>query len=337
MDDLPFIPVIYLHKMVVMMREEHIDTDTILRECGISPALLARPDTMLTARQAGTMMRKFVGLSQDVYPGVRFGKRLDLLTHGLLGYVFYWKGDFKELITNIVAFLRVRFPLMTFDVIHKPEYFSLRIGCDSRIREMEPFLTQAFIGSLYQLGSLVTQNIEISCRRDLFRDLKPLHTQLTPRIFHSDDCNEVRYYSAESPRIETAASPTTITAAVIQQESAMEEHGFIIKLRNLLFENIGNHTSAEDIASRLGMSVRTLRRRLSNAGMNFNKVRSDVRMQIALRYLTTTSVSIERIADIVGYSDQTTFTRAFREWKGHTPNEIRQKRLNSLAPSPQEG
>lgn len=326
MDDLPFIPVIYLHKMVVMMREEHIDTDSILRECGISPALLNRPDTMLTARQAGMMMRKYIGLSPDSYPGVRFGKRLDLLTHGLLGYVFYWKGDFKELITNIVAFLRVRFPLMSFEVIHTPEYFSLRIGCDSRLREMEPFLVQSFLGSLYGLGSLVTQNIAIICRRDLFRDLKPLQALLTPRISHSDDCNEVRYYAAESLN----ATSSALTPATETQESAMEEHGFIIKLRNLLLENISNHTSAEDIASQLGMSVRTLRRRLANAGMNFNKVRADVRMQTALRYLTTTNVSIERIADIVGYSDQTTFTRAFREWKGHTPNEIRQQRLQSL-------
>ena len=52
MDDLPFIPVIYMHRMVDMLREEHIDTDQILRECGINPALMNRPDTMLTARQS---------------------------------------------------------------------------------------------------------------------------------------------------------------------------------------------------------------------------------------------------------------------------------------------
>lgn len=63
--------------------------------------------------------------------------------------------------------------------------------------------------------------------------------------------------------------------------------------------------------------------------MNFNSIRTDVRMQIAMRYLTTTNISIERIADFVGYSDQTTFTRAFREWKGHTPNEIRQRRVRT--------
>lgn len=72
---------------------------------------------------------------------------------------------------------------------------------------------------------------------------------------------------------------------------------------------------------------RLLRRRLSDLGMNFNTIRTDVRMQIAMRYLTTTRMSIERIADLIGYSDQTTFTRAFREWKGQTPNEIRQQRM----------
>jgi AraC-like DNA-binding protein len=60
------------------------------------------------------------------------------------------------------------------------------------------------------------------------------------------------------------------------------------------------------MATRLGMSVRTLRRRLSDLGMNFNTIRTDVRMQIAMRYLT---MSIERIADLIGYSDQTTVCR----------------------------
>lgn len=81
MDDLPFIPVIYMHRMIDMLREEHIDTDQILRESGINPALMTRPDTMLTGRQAHILIDKYMGLSSHFYPGVHFGKHLDLLTH----------------------------------------------------------------------------------------------------------------------------------------------------------------------------------------------------------------------------------------------------------------
>ncbi|MDP2228445.1 MAG: helix-turn-helix domain-containing protein [Moraxellaceae bacterium] len=327
MDDLPFIPVIYFHKLVELMREDHIDTEQILRECGISPHVLSRPDTMLTPRQARLVITKFMGLSPSAYPGVRFGKGLDLLTHGLLGYVFFWEGDFRELLTNIGAYLQVRFPLVRIEVQTTTEYFSLRISCDERIRDIEPFMIQTFLGSLYALGSMVTKNITISCRRDLFRELKPLQTMLTPNITHNDVFNEICYYSSEPRQDAAAAAPMPAETT----DTRLEEHGFILRMRGLLLENLRDNMSADDVASELGMSVRTLRRRLSDLGMSFNKIRTDVRMQVAMRYLTTTRISIERIADLVGYSDQATFTRAFREWAGKTPNEVRQHRIGKLA------
>ncbi len=321
MDDLPFIPVIYFQRLVDMMREERIDTERVLRECGISAALLSRPDTMLTARQARLVIQRFMGLSPGPYPGIRFGKRLDLLTHGLLGYVFFWEGEFRELLTNIGAYLRVRFPLMRIDIETTDESFSMRLGCDERIRDIEPFLVQTFLGSLYTLGSMVTTNISIRCQRDLFTDLKSLQLLLTPDISHDEHVTEIRFHAAEK---RMAAASTGETAS---DDHALEDHGFILRLRSLVLENLQDNPGAEDIARELGMSVRTLRRRLADTGMSFHKIRTDVRMQVAMRYLTTTRISIERIADMVGYSDQATFTRAFREWAGATPNEVRQRRI----------
>lgn len=324
MDDLPFIPVIYMHRMVDMLREEHIDTDHILRDTGISPALLNRPDTMLTARQARILIDKFMGLSSLTYPGVQFGKRLDLVTHGLLGFVFFWEGTFQDMITDIVAFIRVRFPLMRFELRQEPDYFGFRIRCDGRMREHEAFYIQTFVGSLYGLGSMLTQRMAIRCRKEIFKDLKQLQSILNADIAYTEDgVDEIRYYSSDI-RFQSAGTRNTPDKKAVE---GMEEHGFIVKLRTLILENLKKNAGAEEISSLMGMSVRTLRRRLADLGMSFNAIRTDVRMQIALRYLTTTSTSIERIADLVGYSDQTTFTRAFREWKGSTPNEIRQMRV----------
>lgn len=324
MDDLPFIPVIYFHRLSEMMREERIDTERVLRECAISPSLLSRPDAMLTPRQARLIIQRFMGLSPGPYPGVRFGKRLDLVAHGLLGYVFFWQGEFRELLTHIGAYLRVRFPLMRIDIATENDHFSLRLGCDERIRDIEPFLMQSFLGSLYALGSMVSRHISIRCRRDLCPDLKALQTLLTPAITLDEAVTEICFHAAEK-RLD-AAQPQSRSAS----EDALEDHGFVLRLRNLLLENLQDSLGADDAARELGMSVRTLRRRLAEAGMSFQKIRTDVRMQVAMRYLTTTRISIERIADMVGYSDQATFTRAFREWSDSTPNEVRLRRTGRL-------
>lgn len=329
MNDLPFIPVIYMHRMIEMLREEHIDTDQILRESGINPVLLNRPDTMLTGRQAHILIIKFMGLSAGMYPGVRFGKRLDLLTHGLLGFVFFWEGSFRDMLANIMSFMRVRFPLVQMELHHGPDYYSFRLGCDKRIRDLEPFFIQTMMGSIVSLGNLLTQRITVVCQKELFADLKALQGLLGGEVAHTDGITEIRYYTSDIRFLPTSERP----AENAEPHGNMEEHGFVIRLRSLILESLRTNTGAEDIASRMGMSVRTLRRRLADLGMNFNSIRTDVRMQTAMRYLTTTSISIERIADYVGYSDQTTFTRAFREWKGRTPNEIRQQRLSRHNPA----
>lgn len=328
MDDIPILPIIYTHKLVEMMQEESIDSGYILRESGISPSLMTRPDAMLTFRQAHAVTSHYMGLSSRTLPALRFGLRLDLISHGLLGHVYLWRGEFGELIESMIGYLRVRIPLMHIELARADDHFSLRLACHPRMKDMEKFLVQSFMGSLHALGSAVTRNIVIYCRHDLFADVKIAKSIMNIEIHNDHDCNEMRFYSsAVKPQI---PAKTAETDQPDRSSELFQEHGFVVRLRTLLLGSLRSNQSAEEIASELGMSERTLRRRLADCDMSFNKMRTEVRMQVAMRYLTTTGISIERIADLVGYSDQATFTRAFREWGGSTPNSIRSQRVQSL-------
>ena len=333
MDDIPILPVIYAHRLVELMQEESIDTDSLLREAGINPNLLLRPDAMLSMRQAQALITRYMGLSSRLMPAIRFGQRLDLISHGLLGHVYLWRGEFRDLIEGIVAYLRVRFPLMNIELAHGNDYFGIRLSCRIPLREMETFLLQTFLASLHTLGSAVIRNIVIHCRHDLFADAAAAQHLLKIEINNDHDSNEIRFYAAAVQLKAERSGKHEGTVAMTAEAAAADpfhEHGFVVRLRGKILSQLRHESSAEDIASAMGMSVRTLRRRLSDCGMSFNRIRLDVRMQVAIRYLTTTTISIERIADFVGYSDQATFTRAFKEWKGDTPNHVRNQRLHHL-------
>lgn len=347
MDDIPILPIIYVHRMMEMMQEESIDTDSILREAGINPNLMTRPDAMLSMRQAHAIIKRYMGLSSRSLPAVRFGQRLDLISHGLLGHVYLWRGEFRELIESIVGYLRVRFPLMIIELVPGKDYFGIRLSCRLESREAETFLLQTFLASLHTLGSAVIRNIVIHCRHDLFADTAAAQHLLKIAINNDHDSNEIRFYASAVPlqaapakMMTTATAAEKTTSEIVQagETSAdpFHEHGFVVRLRAKILGQLRHENSAEDIASSMGMSVRTLRRRLADCGMSFNQIRLDVRMQVAMRYLTTTRISIERIADYVGYSDQATFTRAFREWKGDTPNNVRNQRVQHLRASNQD-
>lgn len=81
--------------------------------------------------------------------------------------------------------------------------------------------------------------------------------------------------------------------------------------------------SISDIASSLGMSARTLQRRLSDTGHSFQNLVDLARRELAQQLLRDTDYSLAEIAFLTGFSEQSAFTRAFKRWAGQTPRSYR--------------
>lgn len=78
-----------------------------------------------------------------------------------------------------------------------------------------------------------------------------------------------------------------------------------------------------DIASRLGLSISTLHRRLKEEGQSFGEIKEERRRNLAVSLLKKTDLVVTDIAHRVGYSEPSAFFRAFKKWYGKTPSEIR--------------
>lgn len=81
--------------------------------------------------------------------------------------------------------------------------------------------------------------------------------------------------------------------------------------------------SIEATASEMGMSRATLYRRLKQEGVTFAQIVDGLRCQLASDYLATRKVSVNETAYLVGFSEASSFVRAFRRWTGQTPAEFR--------------
>jgi AraC-like DNA-binding protein len=78
-----------------------------------------------------------------------------------------------------------------------------------------------------------------------------------------------------------------------------------------------------EIARQLGMSPRTLERRLRSEGLTFGGILSELRCDLAKRYLREEDLPISKIAWLLGYQEAGGFTHAFKRWTGKTPREAR--------------
>jgi AraC-like DNA-binding protein len=84
----------------------------------------------------------------------------------------------------------------------------------------------------------------------------------------------------------------------------------------------GKVTVAE-IARRLGLSQRTLARRLAAEGLTFGKILDEMRADLAQRHVRSSAYSISQIAWLLGYQEASAFTHAFKRWTGRTPRAMR--------------
>jgi AraC-like DNA-binding protein len=75
------------------------------------------------------------------------------------------------------------------------------------------------------------------------------------------------------------------------------------------------------LAEELGISSQTLHRRLKESATSYQKIKDNLRREVAIQKLVNERLSVEQVADIVGFTEPRSFTRAFKHWTGLTPRE----------------
>jgi AraC-like DNA-binding protein len=84
--------------------------------------------------------------------------------------------------------------------------------------------------------------------------------------------------------------------------------------------------TVEQVAELLCLSPRTLQRRLDESGLNFRSLLDDTRRRLAETYLLDPRLQLKDVAHLLGFSEQSAFTRAFRRWNGVSPGEFLRRR-----------
>ena len=97
------------------------------------------------------------------------------------------------------------------------------------------------------------------------------------------------------------------------------------RVRAVLLESLpSGRANIADVSHRLGVSPRTLQRRLRNEQASFNGVLTEVREELARHYLANTELPCNEIAFLLGYEEPNSFFRAFHNWTGQSPERHRQ-------------
>jgi AraC-like DNA-binding protein len=197
--------------------------------------------------------------------------------------------------------------------------------------------------SLYKFLVELQFGIHLSLHRDVMgpsfapRELHVTYGQLDDASKHEDifGCpvlfgqaqNQFRFDAAWLDGVPHLGNLITHSAVIGLCDGQLEEFqlriGLAGKVRQVLLTKLMRPTSIEGVARELNMSVRTLRRKLTEEGTSFRDLVDELRRDMAMRYLRDTDLTVEDIASALGFSDAANFRHAFRRWTNIAPQEFR--------------
>jgi AraC-like DNA-binding protein len=184
-------------------------------------------------------------------------------------------------------------------------------------------------------------------RQMLGRDFQPLDVQLETPVPGPDDQRAYEaalrcplHFDAERSAILLApevlgervrGADPVLEAAVMKYAAELLDRphpegsdAIRSRLRRHFVGNMqSGHVALQVAARQLGMTARTLQRRLRDEGTSFHAVLDDVRRDVALTQMRARRQSIDELAFVLGFEKSSSFHRAFKRWTGQTPGEFR--------------
>ena len=101
-----------------------------------------------------------------------------------------------------------------------------------------------------------------------------------------------------------------------------------LRVKQLIVQSLPEgEPTRDDIATKMAISSRTLQRRLQDEGQTFHEILDEVRHNLAKRYLGNEKLSLADVAHLLGFSDQSSFTRAAHRWFDTSPSKYRHQVL----------
>lgn len=315
--------------LVSALDQRGLDTRPLLLEAGIDPASVAEPGRRFPLEATTRLWRLAAEETREESLGLWVSKFSNHTTFHALGYAFMASRTLREAMERVV-----RFNATVSDVA---EVSFTHHGGNSVIDwRLRPGATQPATEAMEAVISAILR----ACRRLLGPEFSPLRAKLMRpepeqaqafvdffrcelEFGHPGYELEFRSEDLERPLAGGNEELARSNDRVMEEYLARLEIGSVAtRLRTLLATDLPSGVKSQDAyAEILGMSGRSLQRKLSAEGVTFNQVLSETRCDLARSYLSEAGgPSLAEVAFLLGFSDSSSFSRAFHRWTGVSPS-----------------
>jgi len=304
----------------------------LLKRVGLTPELIADPEVRLSVRSQVTLLDEAATALKDDCIGFTLARDFDPRDLGLLYYVMASSQSLGEALKRLARYSKITNEAVVFGYReanrltislsysgvprhsdrHQIEFCMFAVIRICRLLTERHLVPQHFTiahhrsGNTSEMSRFVGSKVQFGTGTDEFS--LEFDTRELPLIHSDNRLNDLLLKYCELGLAHRRDDLSQLRSKVENAISSRLPHGRVL---------VG------DIAPTLGMSPRTLERKLSEEGLNFTEVIQQLRRDLAVRYLKERNLHVSKIAWLLGFHEVSSFTHAFKRWTGKTPSQMR--------------
>lgn len=311
-----------------------IDLASLMAEAGLPRNALDDPANELPLHSAALLME--LAAERDANPvfGLELAESFPPGATGLLGYVILHASTIRQALESLIRYSGLICQPSQIQIREKGGAaalsWSLPTGKSVRRVQLASFINailvlrlKRMVGRGWNPLAIEVEHSELPCPASLRRIFGP-------RITFNARENSILIDQCTMQQATRGADPQLFRVLQEMGEAKLQEMGrqpdLVARTARAITDTLSTHPPLlGHVAERMRTTPRTLQNRLAQHGTTFERVLRDTRRKLAERYLRETDLQLTEIAFLLGFSEQSAFTRAARTWFGRPPRQLRKE------------
>jgi AraC-like DNA-binding protein len=308
-----------------------MNREALMRAASIPAGMLDDPDSRVPTR---AMRNLWVAINeQDFDPalGLHVGASIEASQIGLVGYTMNFSNTLGEALNRFVRYAKILNEAVQYRWTSTEG--GRRLSCVTHpllVAERHP--VEAGLAAIVSIAREITSSPVTLAAVEL-PTAQPESTLDYQNVFAaplSFGCDEgALVFGARQLDLPTVKSDAALTGYLDELATLQlavlnrADDDLVRQVRRVLWPMLhGGRPNLWRTASELGMSARTLQRRLGEDGTSFSQVLDDLRRELSDELLRSRKLAVAEVAFLLGYSEPSAFQRAFRRWRGVSPRRF---------------
>ena len=307
-----------------------IDPDPLLKNIGIDPKLIKDPNARFAYTQIDQLWHDAAAIADDPGFGLKAAKYWHPSQMGGLGYAWLASYSLHTALDRLARYMTILTEGATVEIDETTDELSVHLIYKA-ISTQQPTRTDSFMAMLLAM-----------CQANCGDDFHPTSVSLT----HAEPADVSEYYAlfecpihfsakenrfnlsrkiadehliSSNPRLTQVSDQIIIeTLAKLNKNNVVEQ----VKAEILRHLPSGGVTQTS-IAEALHMTQRSLQRRLQENDTTFKLLLDELRSELALKYIQDSNLGLFEMAFLLGFTEYSSFSRAFKRWTGRSPKAYR--------------